>query len=216
MNKEIKWLLFLISIFVSLLVVSNVIAVKTINVFGFIGPAAVICYSLTYAITDTISEIWGKRITGFVVMLGFGAVVISAIFVRLAIIMPGSPFWDKQSEYAAILGANMRIVIASMAAYLVSQWHDVWAFHFIKSKTGTKWLWLRNNISSMFSQLFDTCVFIFIAFYGTGAPIWQMIIGQYVIKVAIAAIDTPIVYALVGIIKRNVGAFALSEAVSKK
>lgn len=205
MNKQQKIFLLLATMFVALLVVSNVIAAKTVSIAGLVGPAAVICYSLTFAITDTLSEIWGRNATRYVVHLGLGAVVLSAIFIKLAIVMPGSPFWDKQEAYELILGSNFRIVVASLAAYIVSQSHDVWAFHYLKEKTGGRHLWLRNNASSMVSQLLDTVIFIIIGFWGTGAPMWQMIVGQYVLKLIIAAVDTPIVYALVHYIRREVG-----------
>lgn len=203
-TKELKIFLLLLTTFISLLVVSNVIAVKTIVIGGLIGPAAVICYSLTFVVTDTISEIWGRKTTQYVVNLGLMAVILSALFIKMAIHLPGSPFWDQQAAYQQILGSNMRIVIASLAAYFISQSHDVWSFHFIRKKTQGKHLWLRNNASSMVSQMIDTVVFITIAFYGTGAPLLQMIIGQYLIKLIIAACDTPLVYLLVSYIRPRV------------
>lgn len=203
-SREQRVFLILVTVFVSLLVISNVIAMKTISIAGLVGPAAVICYSLTFVITDTISEIWGRRTTQFLVFLGLGASIVAALFVQFAIHAKGAPFWKLQNEYELILGSSLRIVIASLLAYFVSQTHDVWSFHFWKRVTNGKHLWLRNNISSMVSQLLDTIIFIVVGFYGTGAPLMTMIIGQYLIKVAIAAIDTPFVYLLVGVIRKKV------------
>lgn len=203
MNKDTKILLALSAIFISMLVISNVIAVKTISIAGMIGPAAVICYSLTFAITDTLSEIWGKKTTQFIVMIGFGCVILSAIFVRLAVIMPGAVFWDKQDEFSLILGSNLRIVTASLIAYLVSQTHDLYTFHLLKEKTNGKHLWLRNNVSSIISQTLDTVIFIVVGFAGLGIPLWSMIWGQLAIKVIIAIVDTPLVYLLVNVIRKS-------------
>ncbi len=189
--------------FVGLLVVSNIIASKIIMVAGLVGPAAVICYSLTFALTDTIAELWGKERTKLVVKFGFLVSIISAIFIRLAIVMPAAPFWGDQEAYNLILGSNLRIVAASLLAYLISQYHDIWAFMFWKNITKGKHLWLRNNLSTGASQLIDTVVFITLAFAGMGIPLLPMIIGQYVIKIAIAVVDTPIVYLLVNLIKKN-------------
>lgn len=200
-NKDTKLFLLLLTTFITMLVISNVIAVKTIGIGGLIGPAAVICYSLTFVITDTISELWGQKTTQMVVHLGLGAVILSALFIRLAIAMPGSSFWHEQVAFEQILGSNLRIVAASLIAYIISQTHDVWSFHYIRKKTNGKHLWLRNNLSSMTSQLLDTLVFICIAFWGTGAPLLQMIIGQYIIKLIIALLDTPLVYLLVNLIR---------------
>lgn len=201
MSKETKVFLLLSSVFVTLLVVSNIIASKIIMVGELFAPAAVLCYALTFAISDTLAEVWGKEKTKFVVRVGLIVSIISAIMIKLAIIMPAAPFWESQEEYSFILGSNLRIVFASMIAYLVSQHHDVWAFHFWKNKTNGKYLWVRNNLSTLFSQIIDTVIFIFVAFYGTGAPIVTMIISQYVIKLVIALADTPIVYLMVGVIK---------------
>jgi len=83
-----------------------------------------------------------------------------------------------------------------MTAYLISQHHDVWAFHFWRDKTKGKYLWMRNNASTMVSQLLDTSIFIVLAFYGN-APILTMIGSQYLIKVLIALCDTPFCYIFV-------------------
>ncbi len=203
MNKDTKTLITLTAVFISMLVISNIIATKTISLAGMVGPAAVICYSLTFAITDTLSEIWGKKTTQFIVMIGFFSVILSAIFIRLAIVMPGAPFWDKQKEFSLILGSNLRIVTASLLAYIVSQTHDLYTFHFLKEKTNGKHLWLRNNVSSIISQSLDTVIFIIVGFAGLGMPLWSMIWGQLVIKIIIAFLDTPLVYLLVNIIKKN-------------
>ncbi len=203
-KKEEKMFLILASSFISLLVISNVIAIKIISIGGLIGPAAVICYALTFVVTDTIAEIWGKERTKFIVILGFFASIISAVMIKMAILLPSASFWGGQKEYELILGNNLRIVIASMLAYIISQNHDIWAFHFWKNKTSGKYLWVRNNLSTSISQLLDTSIFIFVAFYGTGVPILSMIIGQYIIKLIIAILDTPLVYLLVNFIKKDI------------
>ncbi|MTI65252.1 MAG: queuosine precursor transporter [Firmicutes bacterium] len=199
--KEEKMFFLLGAIFITLLVISNIIASKVIIIGGLIGPAAVLCYALTFAISDTIAEIWGKERTKFIVVLGLICCIISAIFIKIAIKMPAAEFWNNQKEYKLILGSNMRIVLASMISYLISQHHDIWAFHYLKKLTKGRHLWLRNNLSTMISQLIDTSIFIIIAFFNTGSPIFSLIIGQYIIKLIIAIIDTPIVYVLVNVIR---------------
>ena len=191
--------------FVVLLVTSNVIAGKIITVGGLFAPAAVICYSLTFAATDTLAEVWGKDRTRFVVNVGFLVTVFSAVFIRLAILMPAAPFWAGQEAFAAVLGGNLRIVIASLTAYVISQHHDIWAFMFWKKVTGGRHLWIRNNLSTAASQLLDTGIFITLAFYGTGTPLLSLFVGQYVVKVLIGVLDTPVVYLLVHLVKRYAG-----------
>ncbi|MFW6030939.1 MAG: queuosine precursor transporter, partial [Halanaerobiales bacterium] len=159
---------------------------------------------LTFALSDTLTEIWGKDRAKFVIKLGFAASVISAIMIKLAIMLPSAPFWTNQEAYQLILGSSIKIVVASMVAYLVSQFHDVWAFHFWKKLTKGKYLWIRNNLSTAVSQLIDTVIFITIAFYGTGSPIISMIIGQYTIKLIVAVFDTPLVYLGVNLVKKAI------------
>ncbi len=109
----------------------------------------------------------------------------------------------NQEAYDTILGSVPRIVLASMVAYLVSQHHDVWAFHFWRNITKGKFLWLRNNASTMVSQGIDTVLFISIAFIGTVPTnvLLSMLVGQYVMKLVIALLDTPLCYILVGLIR---------------
>ena len=202
-SREETIFLLLSCCFVVLLVVSNIIASKIIMVGSLVGPAAVICYSLTFALSDTIAEVWGKERTRLVVNIGFFVTILSAVFIRIAIAMPAAPFWESQGEYALILGSNFRIVVASLCAYLISQHHDIWAFAFWKNKTGGKYLWLRNNFSTGVSQFIDTSLFIVLAFYGTGTPLVALIVGQYIIKLVIAVADTPLVYLFVYLIKKK-------------
>lgn len=203
-SKEERMFLLLGAAFISLLVVSNIIAVKVISIGGLVGPAAVICYALTFAISDTISEVWGKERTTYIIIMGFFASILSAIMIRIAIMLPPAPFWDNQEAYELILGGNLQIVLASMVAYLISQYHDIWAFHLWKRVTREKHLWLRNNLSTLVSQLLDTVIFISIAFYGTGIPILPLIMGQYLLKLIIALIDTPLVYLLVALVRKRI------------
>jgi len=210
--RQEKIFLLLSCSFVVLLVVSNIIAGKIIAVAGVFAPAAVICYSLTFAATDTMAELWGKERTKFVVNVGFVVTIISALFIRISILMPAAPFWGHQDAFELILGGNLRIVLASLTAYLISQHHDIWAFLFWKDKTRGRHLWLRNNLSTAVSQLIDTAIFIVLAFYGTGSPLFAMIIGQYIIKLTIALCDTPLVYLLVKTISRVAASESMQAA----
>ena len=207
MSRKEKSFILLAGIFTGLLVLGNIIATKIIMLpiggKSFFVPAAVLAYALTFAITDSVSEIWGKERTNWLVFVGFLTSFISAIMIKLAISLPSAPFWESQASFEAILGANFRITLAGMIAYLVSQYHDVWAFHYLKDRLKGRQLWLRNNISTAASQLLDTTIFITIAFYGIIPDIWTMILSQYAVKIVIAILDTPLVYGLVYFINSN-------------
>ena len=109
--------------------------------------------------------------------------------------MPVAPFADNQAEFSSVLMSTFRVVCASMIAYLFSQTWDVFIFHKIREKN-TKYKWIRNNASTMTSQIIDTAIFITIAFWGTVPSIVVMIFSQYLIKVIYAALDTPFFYLL--------------------
>ena len=135
--------------------------------------------------------------------MGFVVNVMMVVMIFAAGKIPAAPFWIDQPAYDIILGSVPRIVIASMVAFLVSQNHDVIAFNMWKKITKGKYLWLRNNASTSVSQAIDTVLFVLIAFAGTYAwsTIWSMIWVTYVIKLAVAVADTPLVYLLVWKIK---------------
>jgi hypothetical protein len=199
-----KALIILVSVFIGSITIASVLASKIINVFGLFVPAGILAYSITFVCTDVISEIWGKETAKNTVIGGFIALLTALILVRIGLIWPKAPFWDGEEAFHAILGSTSRIIIASFVAYLVSQLHDVWAFHFWKRVTHERHLWLRNNLSTATSQFLDSMIFITIAFYGV-MPVWPLIIGQWIIKFAIGVLDTPVIYAVIWFIRRNDG-----------
>ncbi|MCK4824106.1 queuosine precursor transporter [bacterium] len=186
----------------ALVVVANIIASKIVTFGPFVVPAAVIVYASTFPITDILSEKWGKQQARKAVWAGFYANVVLVVAILIAINWTAAPFAKDFSEkFASVLGLVPRVVLASMVAYLLSQHHDIFAFHFWRDKTGGKHLWLRNNASTMVSQAIDTVIFITIAFYGV-MDIAPLMIGQYVVKIIIAIIDTPFIYGILWIINR--------------
>ncbi len=201
-NSFEKPFVVLVAIFIGGLTIASVLANKILSVFGLFVPAGVVAYSITFIATDTISEIWGKVRAQWVVFSGFVALIVVLVLINLAVVLPAAPFWENQQAFKTVLQSTSRIIIASFIAYLVSQFHDVWAFHFWKKVTHNKHLWLRNNLSTMVSQLLDTVIFIIIAFYGI-QPVWQLIFGQYIVKLAIAVVDTPLVYLLVHYVRKR-------------
>ncbi len=199
-------LVVLATLFTTCLLVANIIAVKLVAIGGWVVPAGVIAYPLTFLFTDVITELYGRRIASKVVWLGFGANLLMAVLVFGGKLLPPAPFWENQPAYESILGMVPRIVLASMVAYLISQHHDVFAFHFWRQKTKARFLWLRNNASTMVSQALDTGLFITIAFWGVvpAQILANMLLSQYIIKLAIAASDTPFCYLLVSLLKEKV------------
>jgi len=190
---------FIKYLFVTSLLMANILASKIVVIGGLILPAAIILYPLTFLFTDVASEIEGKESARTLVMTGFYMSIVMVAVLFTGKLLPAAPFWQHQGAYEIILGSTPRIVLASMIAYLISQNHDVWAFHWLKKKTEGRYLWLRNNCSTVVSQLIDSVLFIGIAFAGTYPmkTIAVMIASQYLVKVGIAFLDTPFCYLLV-------------------
>ncbi len=213
---------FIAVLFVSALVTSNFTASKVACVeLPFIGyvffPAAVLAYALTFLFTDIYSEVYGRDAAERVVIYGFFAMVFATFLAQFSVVLPPAPFHvEYQETFAKVFGAVPSIVIGSLIAYLVSQTHDVYAFHFWRKVTRGKHLWLRNNASTIASQFIDTVTFITLAFWAIpkllyGEPIVglehipRLILGQYIIKVIIAVCDTPFCYLGVYLVRRWCG-----------
>lgn len=186
----------LVGVYAVLTVIANIVAVKLISVGGIVAPAGVIVYAITFLITDFISEIFGKDVAKKAVIAGFTANVIYLLSIYVVLQWTPAPFVSEDfvNSFNQIFGFTPRIVIASFAAFLISQTNDVYVFHYIRERTAGKHLWIRNNLSTAMSQLIDTVVFITIAFYGV-APVADLILGQYTLKLLIALLDTPFLYA---------------------
>ncbi len=187
-----------IAIYAALTIIANVIAYKIVLLMNIPCPAGVIVYSSTFLVTDMLCELFGKDYAKKAVISGFIANLIAVISIYIAISWKPAPFMSPEAVEAfnSVLGLAPRVVFASVVAYVVSQTHDVYAYHFWKKITRGKYLWLRNNASTMVSKALDTVLFITIAFYGV-YPIFDLIKGQYIVKLVIAILDTPFLYITV-------------------
>lgn len=200
-------LVLLMSFFAALYVTSNILAFKLVEVGPLTLPLGLLAFPFLFLITDTVAEVYGQYSARRMILNGFMAMIAVLALMQLAVYIPPAGFMEgfPQDAFAAVLGATLRITGGSMVAYLISQYHDVWAFHFWRKKTGGKHLWLRNNLSTFVSQLLDSVIFITIAFAGIYpiAVLWSMILGQWVVKWLIALADTPLCYLLVAWAKKD-------------
>ncbi len=212
-----KLYFFLSSIFITALVVSNLIFQKffswypfNFEVFGiklFELSVGVLPYPVTFLITDIVSEIFGKRKANQVVVMGILASIFSIGLLLLGDVLPASsssPIDDK--TFNLVFSASPLAVLASMSAYLIAQFLDIRIYHFWKQLTQGKYLWLRNNFSTFSSQIIDSttviallCIFDILA--------WDLFLGlvlsSITFKIVVAVIDTPLLYLLVGLIRKK-------------
>lgn len=195
MQKTTFNLILLNSIFMIGLVMSNLFGGKIISVLGFTVAGAIITYPLTFLSTDIIGEIWSKQEANDCVKIG---IIVQLIFLALGYlslaIPPQEASKSLQQSLTVVLNQGLRMTLASLGAFSVSQFLDVFLFHKLKESCNGEKKWLRNNLSTMTSQLVDTLIFITIAFYGVVDNLPAMVLGQYVIKLLLALGDTPFFY----------------------
>lgn len=178
------------------LIVCNIQVLKTIELFGITTTLGNILYASVFLSTDILSEMYGKREARRAVLLGFVVLLMTTVYMQFALAFLPAPSDWVQPHLQAIFGFLPRVAAASMAAYLVSQLHDVWAFHYLRQKTGGAHLWLRNNLSTLASQFIDSAIFCTVAFAGVFPwPVfWEILASTYLVKLVMAAIDTPFIY----------------------
>lgn len=197
MKKTTNNLILLNCFFIASLLIANVVACKVVFLFGLTIPAAVVAYPITFLCTDVIGELWGKEEANRTVRTGILVQVFSLLLIYAAILLPIAPFaQDFQQTFQSVLGSSFRFVAASLCAYLCSQSWDVFVFHRLKNSCQGKHKWLRNNLSTMTSQLIDTAIFITIGFWGAVPNLLVMIVSQYIVKLCLALLDTPFFYFL--------------------
>ena len=211
-EKSKKIYLYLAAIFIAALVVCNLIANKFITIdLGFktfVISAGVLPYPITFLITDILSEIYGKKKTARIVWAGFG----TSLFV-LGVLLLAQQFTAIASSpvdnetFNKVFGNSWRVIFASMTAYLCAQLIDVRIYHFWKEKTAGKHLWLRNNFSTVFSQLVDTTLVVCVLFLGvrSHSEILQFILDGWLFKMLCAFVDTPLLYASTAFIRNKLG-----------
>lgn len=186
----------LMAIFISAYLFAPILANKILQVGPLAVAGGVIAYSITFPVTDIITEVYGRKYAKLIVTCGFIAQLVVFALIQLVLILPAADFWQDSTGFIATLNSSSRIVIASLTAYLTSQYIDIWVFAVVRRFSGNRYLWLRNNISTCVSKLLDTILFLIIAFYGiyTNAELFTIIASTYLIHVVIAFLDTPLVY----------------------
>jgi uncharacterized integral membrane protein (TIGR00697 family) len=185
------------------IILANLQGPKLTIIFGMQTSLGVIFYSSIFFATDVLSENYGRAEANKAVRMGFAVSIIVLIMLSLALLYlpstkPETAAYSASihDAFATIVNFTPRFILGSLLAYYVSQSFDVWAFHKIKQITGEKWLWLRNNASTMCSQIIDTLIYSLVAWWGIVDLKTAIALGaaKYVFKLGIAMIDTVFLY----------------------
>lgn len=202
--RAYRYLDLIMVAFVVVLMISNVVSSKFLDLGPFTFDGGTILFPLSYIFGDVLTEVYGYRRSRRVIWTGFGAILLMAAVFALVGALPPAEGWENQSAYDAILGLTPRIVAASLLAYSAGEFSNSWVLARMKVLTGGRWLWMRTITSTLVGQGVDTMVFVMAAFYGTtpGALLIAVLVSNYVFKCGIEALLTPITYRIVSGLKR--------------
>lgn len=213
-----KLFLVLAGVFTTCLVVGDIIGGKLVEtqIFGldFTTTVGMVPFPVTFLLTDVLNEFYGKRAARFITLVGFGMAVLSFAFIFLAGQIPFATMtraadWTgvNEASFNNVFLGSMRMISASLCAFLVSQFVDIGVFHLLKKVTAGKLLWLRATGSTAVSQLIDTVTINFVAWTGmmSVGKIAGIIYSAYGLKLLIAIGLTPLVYASHALVERALG-----------
>ncbi len=214
--KGYRWFDFFVALFVTSLIISNIIAVKLVVIGPWVLPAAVILFPIAYIVGDVLTEVYGYARARRVIWLGFFANLLAVVAIWVGGRLPPAPFWtlgvyatpqEAQQAYDALLGFTPRLLLASFIAYLVGEFLNAYVLARLKLKTRGRFLWVRTIGSTLVGQGADSLVFLSIAFWGILPPaaLAQAILSQWTFKVLYETLATPVTYWVVNRLKQAEG-----------
>jgi len=194
-------------LFVALLLISNTIAVKIVQMGGFMLPAGILCFPVTYIFGDVLVEVYGFKRSRTVIWCGFGCLALMSFFYWLSTTLTPAPFWKGQESYSQFFGLAPRIAIASFIAYLIGEFANSIVMSRMKIWSKGKHLWMRTIGSTIVGEGLDSLVFNFAAFLFVFEFKQVMFIAfsGYVLKVAYEVVATPFTYMIVAYLKKVEG-----------
>ncbi len=214
--KGYRWFDALVALFVTSLVISNIIAAKLVAFGPWVLPAAVILFPIVYIIGDVLTEVYGYARARRVIWLGFAANLFAVAMIWLGGRLPAAPFWtlgvydspqQAQQAYDALLGFTPRLLVASFIAYLVGEFLNAYVLAKLKLRTRGRFLWLRTIGSTIIGEGADSFVFLTLAFWGVipTPGLVRLILSHWWFKVIYEALATPLTYWVVNQLKRVEG-----------
>lgn len=213
MMSRYRWLPVVTAVFVTSLIVSNIIAVKLISIGPLLLTSAIIIFPISYIFGDVLTEVYGYGRARQVIWIGFGCNLLAVLVIWLSINLPAAPFWhmgsfdrpqSSQQAFEAVLGFTPRLLVASFIAYLAGEFLNSFVLAKMKIATSGRYLWMRTIGSTLVGQLADTGLFTLVAFLGVipAGHLFTMTVTQWLVKSLYEASATPLTYLVVNYLKR--------------
>ena len=211
-RREYRYYEFVLAAFVTILICSNLIGPAKIAQLDFplIGVATfgagVLFFPISYVFGDVLTEVYGYARSRRVIWCGFAGLAFASFMAYVVVSLPPAPFWKNQEAYEIAFGNTWRIALASMFAYFCGEFVNSYVLAKMKIATAGRWLWTRTIGSTIFGEGVDSLLFYPLAFYGTGIipddKLPTVMMAQFLFKVSVEVLFTPVTYALVGWLKR--------------
>jgi len=211
-QRHYKYYDFVMAAFVCVLLCSNLIgaakaAQVELPVFGtVVFSGGVLFFPISYIFGDILTEVYGYARARKVIWAGFAGLAFASFMAAVVVALPPAPFWNNQPAYEIAFGSTWRIVLASMCAYFCGEFVNSYVLAKMKILTAGKWLWTRTIGSTIFGEAVDSALFYPLAFYDSGIipneKLPLVMLSQFLIKVGVEVVFTPITYRVVGALKR--------------
>ncbi len=196
--KDYKKILICLTLYITSLFAANSLGVKIMPfIFSTHLSVSIVFFPIIFIMTDVIGEVYGKKISKLFVMSGVISIILFILYSTISVIAPWSEkgLWVKES-YNQVFAVTVRMSIASLLAFVIAEYQDVFSFFLLKKRFGNKYFWLRSNLSNLWSQLLDSIIFTVVAFLGIYPPkvLIMMIIPWWIFKVFMGFVYTPLSY----------------------
>lgn len=209
-TRSFRYLDVIVGFFVAVLLISNIASsAKIVHVGPFVYDAGTLLFPLSYIFGDVLTEVYGYSVSRRVIWIGFATLLLMSLLLVVVGLLPGDADWVGAGNfgndaYGKILGLTPRIVAGSLAAFWAGSFINDFLLARLKVVTNGKWLWLRTIGSTIVGEGLDTLVFVLIAFAGTmpNDLLWSIVWSNYVFKVGVEVLFTPVTYAIVRKLKR--------------
>jgi hypothetical protein len=211
-QRSYRYYEFVMAAFVTVLICSNLIGPAKIAQFelpvvgAIVFGAGAMFFPISYVFGDILTEVYGYARARRVIWAGFAGLGFASFMAAVVVALPPAPFWKHQAAYEVAFGSTWRIVAASMIAYFCGEFVNSYVLAKMKIRTAGKWLWTRTIGSTLAGEAVDSALFYPLAFYGSGIipneKLPLVMLAQFVAKVSVEVVFTPVTYKVVGFLKR--------------